>query len=85
MQPGQGYGYRVDGTWEPEVGLRFYKAELLVDPYAEVICGFVDWKQPIFPYPVESGDDLQRDDRDSAAGVPKCVVVGKDFDRNGGG
>ena len=80
VKAGQRYGYRVDGPWQPEQGMRFNKAKLLVDPYAEAISGVVDWKQPIFPYPVESGNDLERDDRDSAAGVPKSVVVAHNFD-----
>ncbi len=83
VKPGQRYGYRVDGPWNPANGLRFNKAKLLVDPYAEAICGLVDWKQPIFPYSLESGNDLERDDRDSAAGVPKSIVVARDFDWGG--
>ena len=81
IQPGQLYGYRVQGPWEPERGMRFNAAKLLVDPYAQAICGQVDWKQPIFPYQFGEKDaDLVRDDRDSAAGVPKCVVVNPYFD-----
>ena len=80
IKPGQKYGYRVDGPWKPEDGMRFNKAKLLVDPYAEAISGIVDWKQPIFPYNIESGNDMERDDRDSAAGVPKSVVVSDTFD-----
>ena len=80
VKPGQRYGYRVDGPWEPQNGLRFNKNKLLVDPYAEAICGTVDWKQPIFSYDQTSGDDLKFDDRDSAAGVPKSIVVSHKFD-----
>jgi isoamylase len=80
VKAGQRYGYRVDGPWDPQNGFRFNKAKLLVDPYAEAISGKVDWKEPIFPYPVESGNDLERDDRDSAAGVPKSIVVDHTFD-----
>ncbi len=81
LQPGQLYGYRVQGPWEPERGMRFNPAKLLVDPYAQAISGHVDWKQPIFPYQFGDKDpDLVRDDRDSAAGVPKCVVVNPYFD-----
>ncbi len=80
VEPGQRYGYRVDGPWDPGNGFRFNKAKLLVDPYAEAISGLVDWKQPIFPYNLESGNDLERDDQDSAAGVPKSVVVSHKFD-----
>ena len=80
VKPGQRYGYRVDGPWDPSQGLRFNKAKLLVDPYAEAICGDVDWKQPIFPYDLMSGDDTKKDDQDSAAGVPKSIVVDHKFD-----
>ncbi len=50
LQPGQLYGYRVHGPWEPERGLRFNPAKLLIDPYAKAIAGQVDWEKPIFPY-----------------------------------
>ncbi len=80
IKPGQRYGYRVDGAWAPEQGHRFNAKKLLVDPYAKAITGQVDWKAPIFPYDVASGDDLKRDDQDSAAGVPKSVVVDPHFD-----
>ena len=80
VRPGQIYGFRVDGPWEPEQGLRFNAAKLLVDPYSEAITGDVDWKAPIFAYKVETGDDLQKCDKDSAAGMPKSVVVEHKFD-----
>ncbi len=80
VKEGQRYGYRLDGPWDPNNGQRFNKNKLLVDPYAEAICGLVDWKQPIFSYDVASGDDLKKDDQDSAAGVPKSVVVSHQFD-----
>jgi isoamylase len=80
VKAGQLYGYRVYGAWEPERGHRFNPNKLLVDPYAEAICGKVDWKQPIFAYDTASKDDLKMDDQDSAAGVPKSVVVDSRFD-----
>jgi glycogen operon protein len=80
---GQLYGYRVDGPWEPEKGLRFNAAKLLVDPYAKAIAGEVDAKGPIFSYDVQSGDDTKKDEQDSAASVPKCVVVDGKFDWGG--
>ncbi len=81
MQPGQLYGYRVHGPWEPLRGLRFNPAKLLIDPYARAICGSIDWARPIYPYRF-GGDhaDLQMDRRDSATGMPKCVVVTPYFD-----
>ncbi len=81
IKPGQRYGYRVDGPWAPEQGHRFNPNKLLVDPYAKAITGDVDWKAPIFPYDVRGGNDLKRNDEDSAAGVPKSVVIdGRHFD-----
>jgi len=80
IKPGQLYGYRVEGPWEPEKGHRFNAKKLLLDPYTEAISGQLDWKAPIFPYDLASGDDLKRDDQDSASGVPKSVVVEHRFD-----
>ncbi|MGZ4788146.1 MAG: glycogen debranching protein GlgX [Terriglobales bacterium] len=81
LQPGQLYGFRVHGPWEPQNGVRFNPAKLLIDPYAQAICGFVDWKQPIFPYQFGGDDaDLKIDDRDSGPGMPKSVVVNPYFD-----
>ena len=83
IKPGQQYGYRVDGPWEPEKGLRFNVKKLLVDPYAKAISGNVDYKAPIFAYDVTGGDDLVRDDQDSAAGVPKSIVIDDKFNWEG--
>ncbi|HZZ37929.1 MAG TPA: glycogen debranching protein GlgX [Acidobacteriaceae bacterium] len=79
VQPGQRYGYRVEGPWQPENGYRFNPSKLLVDPYAKALTGQVDWKAPIFPYDTKTGNDLTRDDRDSAAGVPKSIVIDSHF------
>ena len=80
IKPGQLYGYRIDGAWEPEKGHRFNYNKLLIDPYAEAISGTVDWQAPVYPYDISTGDDMQFDERDSASGVPKCVVVEHAFD-----
>ncbi len=80
ITPGQRYGYRVDGAWEPEKGLRFNKNKLLIDPYAKAIAGQVDDKGPIMPYDVQSGDDLKICNIDDADFVPKSVVVDGHFD-----
>ena len=80
IQPGQLYGYRVDGPWDPEHGHRFNFNKLLVDPYAKSLSGNVDWKKPIFPYDVASGDPLKMDTADDADGVPKSVVIDNRFD-----
>src|SRR5665213_3432058 len=78
VKPGQLYGFRVDGPWEPEKGLRFNPKKLLVDPYAEAISGEVDWKAPIIGHKMEN--DRERGDQDDAAGVPKSGVVEHRFD-----
>src|SRR5690349_21346277 len=72
--PGQRYGFRVDGPWEPDQGHRFNPAKLLIDPYARALEGRVDWNEPVFGYEL-GGDDRVRDDRDDAAGVPKGIVL----------
>jgi glycogen operon protein len=75
---GQRYGYRVDGPWAPDAGIRCNPAKLLLDPYAKAIEGSVDWGQPCFPYTF--GDEHSRNDDDSAAYVPKSVVHNPFFD-----
>jgi glycogen operon protein len=77
--PGQRYGYRVHGPWDPAHGQRCNPAKLLVDPYAKALDGGITWDDSVFPYPL-GGDDLARDDRDSAAFMPKSVVVDDTFD-----
>ncbi len=79
VRPGQLYGYRVYGPYEPEKGLRFNPNKLLIDPYAKAIAGQVEWSDAMFGYPVETGDDLRFDERDSAPGVPKSVVIDSAF------
>jgi isoamylase len=80
IKPGQLYGYRIHGPWEPDQGHRFNPNKLLVDPYAKAISGNVDWRAPIFPYDLASGDDGKIDEQDSAAGVPRSVVIESKFD-----
>jgi isoamylase len=76
--PGQRYGYRVDGAWAPDAGIRCNPAKLLLDPYAKAIEGTVDWVQACFPY--TCGDERSRNDDDSPAQVPKIVVHSPFFD-----
>ncbi len=80
IKPGQLYGYRVDGPWDPANGHWFNFNKLLVDPYAKAISGDVDWKQPIFGYDVASGDPTRMSPDDSASGVPRSVVIDTRFD-----
>src|SRR4029453_15803848 len=74
IRPGQRYGYRVHGPYEPEKGHRFNPAKLLIDPYAKAIDGHVRWNELIFGYTLGHPDaDLSKDDRDSSPAVPKSV------------
>ncbi len=78
---GQLYGYRVHGPYEPEKGLRFNPAKLVIDPYAKAVAGSVNWEYPIFSYRVgDPGEDLSCDSQDDAAGMPKGVVTTSHFD-----
>jgi glycogen operon protein len=76
--PGQHYGYRVHGPYEPGRGLRFNPAKLLVDPYARAIDRVPEWDDPIYGYTRGAPDDIA-DPRDSAAHVPWSVVVDTSF------
>ncbi|HVW34836.1 MAG TPA: glycogen debranching protein GlgX, partial [Acidimicrobiia bacterium] len=77
--PGQRYGFRVHGPYEPGNGHRCNPAKLLLDPYAKAVEGEVAWDPAVFGYPL-GGDDLEADERDSAPFVPKAVVVNPYFD-----
>jgi len=86
--PGQRYGYRVRGPYDPVQGHRFNPAKLLIDPYAKAIEGVVDWQHDdanVLPY-VPSGaedDDLEPDDEDDSIAIPKSVVIDDSFDWEG--
>ena len=81
--PGQAYGYRVHGPYEPDKGHRFNPNKLVMDPYARAHTGELKWDPAVFGYQMETGDDTTFDERDSAAFVPKCVVVDPNFDWKG--
>ncbi len=76
--PGQRYGYRVHGRYDPAAGHRCNPAKLLIDPYAKAIDGPVRWDPAVFGYPFGSPDE--RNDADSAPFVPRGVVVNPYFD-----
>ena len=65
VQPGQRYGYRVHGAYDPATGQRFNPNKLLLDPYAKAVAGRVDWGQPVFGY--DFGDPDSRNDDDSGS------------------
>jgi isoamylase len=79
-RPGQRYGYRVHGPWEPREGHRFNPAKLLLDPYAKSIEKWIGWSDSHFAYRVGGKEaDLAIDDRDNAADMPKCRVIDSAF------
>ncbi|TWP47260.1 glycogen debranching protein GlgX [Lentzea tibetensis] len=75
---GQKYGYRVHGPHDPERGLRCNPNKLLIDPYAKAISNGIAWDESLFGY--KFGNPEERNDEDSAAHVPKSVVVSPFFD-----
>jgi glycogen operon protein len=79
-RPGQYYGYRVHGPYAPEDGHRFNPNKLLIDPYAKMIEGSVEWTDAHFAYVMgDPAADLSFDTRDNAAHMPKCKVVDPAF------
>src|SRR5207249_7845433 len=84
-RPRQLYGFRVGGPYDPEQGLRFNSSKLLLDPYAKAIAGEVSWANEMFGYVVgDKKEDLTRDFRDDAWGVPKSVVIDRSEERRVG-
>jgi isoamylase len=78
VEPGQRYGFRVHGPYDPTRGLHCNPAKLLIDPYTKAVDGPVRWDEAVFGYPF--GDPGARNDADSAPFVPKSVVVNPFFD-----
>ena len=78
IEPGQRYGYRVHGPYDPGAGQRCNPNKLLLDPYSKAIDGTFDWNQSLFGY--NFGDPDSRNDDDSAASMPKAVVISPFFD-----
>src|SRR4051812_29232883 len=76
--PGQRYGYRVAGPYEPTKGCRCNPAKLLLDPYSKAVDGEVRWDEAVFPYRFSNPDE--RNDTDSAPFMPRSVVVSPFFD-----
>ena len=84
VAPGQRYGFRVDGPFQPQSGLRFNARKLLIDPYAKAIDGDITPGEPAFGYPWDDPEaDLAFSDVDDAAEMPKSVVVDDTFDWEG--
>ena len=77
--PGQRYGFRVHGPWNPAEGHRCNPNKLLLDPYAKAIDGNVAWNEAVFSYRFNDPEGAPNDD-DSAPFMPKCVVTNPFFD-----
>ncbi|HSU49572.1 MAG TPA: glycogen debranching protein GlgX [Segetibacter sp.] len=83
-KPGQLYGYRVHGPYDPQNGHRYNANKLLIDPYAKAIAGTIAWHDALFGYELGHPDaDLSFSTTDSAPYVPKSVVVDSNFDWEG--
>ncbi|MFV5996458.1 glycogen debranching protein GlgX [Streptomyces sp. NPDC056231] len=84
VRPGQRYGYRVHGRWDPWTGARWNPAKLLLDPYARAVDGSFTLPAEVYghvrDWPQQQVADTVRDERDSAPYVPKGVVVHDDDD-----
>ena len=82
IRAGQLYGYRADGPYHPEEGLRFNKNKLLLDPYTRAVSGNFNWDlSDARSYDSNSPEgDLSFSTLDSAGGAPKSIVVDNSFD-----
>ncbi|MGW6739527.1 glycogen debranching protein GlgX [Streptomyces sp. NPDC055025] len=78
IMPGQRYGFRVHGPYEPERGHRCNSAKLLLDPYARAISGSIEWGESVYGY--HFGKPDSRNDMDSAPHTMTSVVVNPYFD-----
>ncbi|HET6520538.1 MAG TPA: alpha-amylase family glycosyl hydrolase, partial [Geminicoccaceae bacterium] len=80
VRPGQLYGYRVHGPYEPDAGHRFNPNKLLLDPYGKSLRGDLRWHDALFAYKVGHRDeDRSFDERDSAPYMMKCEVIDPAF------
>jgi isoamylase len=82
LLPGQLYGYRVDGPWAPTEGHWFNPAKLLLDPAALAVVGNLQW-DPALSVAVDEQGQLHADPSDSAAFVPRSMVIDRRFDWQG--
>lgn len=86
IEPGQHYGYRVDGPYKPKSGIRFNPHKILIDPYAKAIEGRIDIKESMFDYKFEhrlQGNVYEKSELDSDADLNKCIVIDQGFDWEG--
>jgi isoamylase len=78
VAPGQRYGFRVHGPWDPPSGARCNPEKLLLDPYARAVAGEVQWNPAVYGHVADDPDRIE--ETDSAPYVPRSVVVASDFD-----
>ena len=78
VEPGQRYGYRVYGPYDPARGLRCNPHKLLLDPYARAVDADIDWHPSLYAYDFDNPDEMS--DLDSAPHMAKGVVVNPYFD-----
>ena len=79
VRPGQRYGFRVHGPWDPDNGHWCNPNKVLLDPYAKALDGEWTWNEAVFPYMFGAAES-SRNDLDSAPFVPKAIVVNPFFD-----
>src|SRR5439155_16732819 len=80
IKPGQLYGYRVHGPYEPEQGLRYNPNLLLLDPYARAVDGHERWEDGLFAYDLGHPDEDLKPRETEAHGAPLGVVIDPSFD-----
>ncbi|WP_038016468.1 glycogen-debranching protein, partial [Synechococcus sp. PCC 7335] len=85
--PGQRYGFRVEGPYQPKLGHRFNVNKLLIDPYAKALTGDIRFGPELFSFPMDDFANLDRDLdfslTDSSSAMPKSVVADDSFDWQG--
>ena len=82
--PGQRYGYRIDGPWDPPAGLRCNPSKLLLDPYALAVEGLPDWGPSASSTDLlDHNPDLTRNLTNSAPRMPRSIVADETFDWSG--
>lgn len=83
-KPGDLYGYRVHGPYDPVNGHRFNPNKVLIDPYTKAINGTIQWSEALYGYNFNDPEkDLSFSELDSAPYIPKCIVIDDSYDWEG--
>ncbi|MDP0561179.1 MAG: glycogen debranching protein GlgX [Candidatus Endonucleobacter sp. (ex Gigantidas childressi)] len=80
IDPEQKYGYRVDGPWNPQAGMRFNSFKLLIDPYTQKLDGSIKWSSSLYDYTIGDNGQWLYNKEDSASCMPRSVIVDNQFD-----